>query len=81
MSMTRRRRCMIVSPMLGAPLLADSVDAILDGRGDARRLKTEDGVTYAKKIEPVGGAHRLVTPCARDGSADPRPLAVPWRMV
>jgi len=38
--------------MLGAPLLADSVDAILSGAATAIP-QDEDGVTYAKKIEPV----------------------------
>jgi len=37
---------------LGAPLLADSVAAILDGRARATP-QPEEGVTYAKKIEPA----------------------------
>lgn len=38
--------------ILGAPLLADSVDAILSGVASAIP-QTEDGVTYANKIDPA----------------------------
>lgn len=38
--------------MLGAPLLADTIDDILEGRA-AATPQGEHGVTYAKKIEPA----------------------------